>query len=108
FAPRHGALAEVAARRALDRLLEPGRELGRRPAGAPLLRLELDARAVRRIALEELLEPRLEVRGVERRRDAQRELDRRLRPEDVAALHEVGQARLAGDRQRRFPRAVDE
>src|SRR5204862_6359080 len=67
FAERHRPFAEVRFRCALDRLLEPRRDLRRDPAAAAFFGIEENTRAVRRVAFEQVLQLAVDVAGVERR-----------------------------------------
>ena len=104
----HCGFAEVRARGSVHRLGQP--RVGRWgvPAIAGRLGVAGDASAVRRVGLQQVFQAPRRPIGIARGRQAQRQLQRGLRSQDVAAVAGQRQPRRARDRERGPPGVVEE
>src|SRR5437899_2670443 len=109
LSPCHGRLAEECSRRLIDGGRQPIRRLRCFPTARAraLLGVEGDSRAVWWIRFQEHLQLSIKIARIERWRQADGQLQRRIRTKNVSALHEIGHPGLTGDRQRRSPGSVE-
>ena len=100
--------AEIGVGRIVQRLFKPGRSVGRIPAGGMAARGKGDLGLVGRVVFQQGFELLHGHSGIDQRRQAQRELEGRIRPQHIAGVLHVREAIHAHHAQCRRPGAVEQ